>query len=515
VEKLQNTVHNPETLASKPVVAVAGASGFVGTHLRQQLADSFHWRALTRSTNTRYANTILDETTWHHCDLFSPIQVEEALRGCRYALYLIHSMLPSSRLVQGSFEDMDLLLADNFARGAAAAGVEHIVYLGGLIPENPLNLSPHLASRLEVEGVLRSTGIPVTVLRAGLIFGPGGSSTRMLINLVRRLPFMLLPKWTRNQTGSSDVRDVLRAFRMVLQETNLRGGTYDLGTHRQMTYEDLILGAGKVLGRRPRVLHAGFDAISISRFWVRLFSGLPSSLVAPLMESLTHPLVARDNPVLRALRSEAIPFEQSVRDAVDPEGRPLDNPRKSILPRDRVHLRQESRVRSVQRMPLPGGWEAPRIAEAYQRWLSKSFLTALFSEQSADGSFAFVWRYPRLRLLELTPTPRSRQDSCRIAFYISGGLLARPVDPPGRFEFRLFPGNHCLIAAIHGFAPRLPWYLYEFSQAVVHLAVMRAFAAWLGKQPPEKEASGPTSKPSENPADSIENRQNETLVEGH
>jgi uncharacterized protein YbjT (DUF2867 family) len=473
----------------RPLVAIAGASGFVGTRLRAGLGELFRWRALTRSASAPASSPRDDATEWRRCDLFSPPRMEDALAGCRQGIYLVHSMLPSSRLVQGSFEDMDLLLADNFARAARAAGLEHIVYLGGLLPEDDATLSPHLASRREVEGVLRQSGLPVTVLRAGLIFGPGGSSTRMLLNLVRRLPLMSLPRWTRRRAGSVDVRDVVSAFRLVLTDASLRGGTYDLATHRPMSYEEMILGAGAVLGRRPRVVRLPVNAITLSRFWVRCFSGVPSTLVGPLMESLTHDLPARDNPLLARLRASAISFEQSVRESVDAGGRPAANPRARSQRQDRAELRHESRVRSVQRMVLPAGWDAPRVAEAYGRWLTRSFLTALFVEQKPDGSLRFVWRLPRLPLLELTPTPHSRADTTRRAFYITGGALARPIDPPGRFEFRVFPDAGCVVAAIHGYAPRLPWYVYEATQALVHLAVMRAFGAHLRA---EARSGGPT-----------------------
>jgi len=476
-----------------PLVAIAGASGFVGTHLRRALSSDFRWRALTRSAHAPKADRMEAGTEWRRCDLFSPPQMEESLAGCRYGVYLVHSMLPSSRLVQGHFEDMDLLLADNFARAARAAGLEHLVYLGGLLPEGEDALSPHLASRREVEGILRQSGLPVTVLRAGLIFGPGGSSTRMLLDLVRRLPVMVLPKWTGCQTGSIDLRDVIRAFREVIPRPASYGGTYDLATHRPMTYEGMILGAGEVLRRRPRVFRVPFNLISLSRFWVRCFSGVPSSLVGPLMESLTHALRPRANPLLDHLGTGAIPFEQSVRESVDGTGHPRENPREDVLRRDRHELKHESRVRSIQRMALPPGWDAPRVAEAYRRWLSRSFLTALFVEQREDGSLCFVWRFPRFPLLELTPTPHSRQQSRRLAFYIAGGALARSVEPPGRFEFRVFPENACVIAAIHGYAPRLPWYLYEVSQALVHLAVMRAFGAHLRHQ--ARGAQGELSPP--------------------
>ncbi|MFM8230130.1 MAG: NAD-dependent epimerase/dehydratase family protein, partial [Chthoniobacterales bacterium] len=169
--------------ASRPTVVVAGASGFVGMALLPVLAENFDVVALSRS-----ANPELPRVRWTRCDLFSLLQTERALQGADYVVYLVHSMLPA-RLTQARFEDMDFILADNFARSAARAGVKQIVYLGGIIP-NDAQLSRHLASRLEVERVLSARGVPVTSLRAGLIVGPRGSSFRIMLRLVRRSPVL-------------------------------------------------------------------------------------------------------------------------------------------------------------------------------------------------------------------------------------------------------------------------------------------------------------------------------------
>src|SRR5690606_19576051 len=131
---------------------------------------------------------------WVQADLFSLLEVERALEGADVALYLVHSMIASAELTQGSFADFDLILADNFARAAKSRGVRHILYVGGLIPEGE-RLSRHLESRLEVEQTLRAQGVPVTALRASIIIGPAGSSLRMVENLVRRLPVMITPAW--------------------------------------------------------------------------------------------------------------------------------------------------------------------------------------------------------------------------------------------------------------------------------------------------------------------------------
>jgi len=465
----------------KPRVAIAGASGFVGTKIRTALSEHFQWLALTRSATISGSQTSDDHTSWRHCDLFSLPQVEQALSGADYGIYLVHSMLPSSRLVQGDFADMDLLLADNFARAARSAGLKHIIYLGGLIPEDQSHLSPHLQSRLEVEKVLRASGIPVTVLRAGLIVGPGGSSTRMLINLVHRLPFMILPRWTRSVTQSIDVRDVVRAFDIVLREENYQGKTYDLAGHPSMTYKNMILSTGRVMNKHPRAITYPFHSIKLSRAWVRFISGVPAQLVNPLLESLTHDLSAADNPLLARMLPDCIEFETSVRSAMTAEGALVENPRASTQKIDRSLLRAAKRVRSIQRLPLPKGWDAPTVANAYGSWLTKKFRGLIYVDRSSDGELIFWLRYPALKLLVLSPTPFSRKGGRRRAFYISGGVLAQQVDPPGRLEFRLIPELNCLVAAIHGFSPSLPWALYSQTQARVHLWVMRSFAKYLAK----------------------------------
>ncbi len=396
-------------------------------------------------------------------------------------IYLVHSMAPSSRLMQGRFEDTDLLLADNFIRAAEEAGLEHVIYLSGLIPEDAQDLSPHLRSRLEVESVLRGRSVRVTVLRAGLIFGPGGSSFSMLVNLVRRLPVMIFPAWVRSTTHSIDIENVCDAFRLCLEDPGLAGGVYDLGGHKPMRYDELIRRTAALLGKPHFSIHFPLNCFTLSKHWVALFSGLPLALVGPLQESLRHDLTAAPNPLLDRMKERLIPFETSFAKSVDDKGRPKPNPRSATQKTDRREIRKERRVRSVQRMPLPLGWNAHQVAREYGDWLSRVFGFLIQAEHTDDGVVRFL-AFDRVKLLELTPSPYTTSNIRRCAFYISGGALARAVDPPGRFEFRLFPENNCMIASIHGYSPRLPWWIYARTQAVVHLWVMRAFARHLKRR---------------------------------
>ena len=135
----------------RQTIAITGASGFIGSQVIQKLSLQHDIIALTRSGESHTSGNI----SWRKCDLFSLLQAEHGLKGADVAFYLVHSMMPMARLTQASFEDMDLILADNFARAARHNGVKQIIYLGGIIPHNA-TLSRHLRSRLEVEQTLAS-----------------------------------------------------------------------------------------------------------------------------------------------------------------------------------------------------------------------------------------------------------------------------------------------------------------------------------------------------------------------
>lgn len=447
-------------------VAVAGASGFVGRALLPVLARDFDVVALTRDPSRAPAAPGVE---WRACDLFSLLDAERALAGVDLAVYLVHSMMPSARLVQGSFEDLDLIAADNFARAARSARVRQVVYLGGLLPEAKEGLSRHLGSRLEVEEALRAGGVPVTTLRAGLVVGPGGSSFDVMSRLVRRLPAMVCPAWTSTRTQPVALADVVAVIRAVLGRPDALGATADLGGPDVLTYREMLARTARAMGVRRLLLRVGLFTPRLSTLWVRLVTGAPWELVAPLVESLEHEMVARDRSLQLRLVGDGAPFDEALRGALAGE------PAGSALAR--MVRRPEGRlVRSVQRLPLPKGWDAARAARAYLAWLPRA-LRPVLSVAAEGERVAFRLRPLRAPLLVLE-LAAERSSPSRALFYVRGGLLAGPGGR-GRLEFREAKGGRALLAAIHDFRPRLPWPLYVATQAVAHLAVMRAFGRHL------------------------------------
>jgi len=265
---------------------VTGATGYVGSRLlRRLVAEGRPVRALARRPE------LLTEVDVVTGDLLTGAGLEEALEGCSTAYYLVHSMEPATG--NGSFAGRDRQMATSFAEAAAHAGVERIVYLGGIVPRDRA-LSPHLSSRLEVEEILLSAVPASTALRASIVIGAGSSSFRILVRLVERLRLLPLPAWRDNRTQPIDERDVVELLARTPQVPEAAGRSLDAAGPDVMTYGDMIeriaeaMGVGRIPLGFNRSLTPPASAV------VAAVTGQPLELVRPLMESLESDLLPRD-----------------------------------------------------------------------------------------------------------------------------------------------------------------------------------------------------------------------------
>lgn len=459
---------------ARDTIVIAGATGFVGQAVARTLAARTPDLEVVGLTRGRAVAGAWDRLVT--CDLFSLKDVEHALAGARFAAYLVHSMLPSARLVQGSFADLDLICADNFGRAARDAGVEQIVYLGGLIPDAQ-PLSAHLASRLEVEAALAGYGVPVTTLRAAMVVGPGGSSFEILARLVRRLPALVLPRWSERRCQPIDLETTAALAEQVVGRTETYGETYDIGGPDVVRYRDMIQVVGEQLGTPRKAVGVGVLTPRLSRLCVQLVTGAPAALVAPLIESLRHDMVCHDRRLQVAAGLPGLAFRDAVAKALEAGARRARPAAYRAAP-----ATVATGVRSVQRIPLPAGRDAEWAAHEYMRWLPRGVWPLLRVEVDHERTCRFFILGIKRPLLVLDFAP-ARSHTGRQLFYVTGGLLARRTRR-GRLELRVTPDGQHLLTAIHDFMPRLPWWLYRVSHALVHRWVMRRFGAHLARVPP-------------------------------
>jgi uncharacterized protein YbjT (DUF2867 family) len=276
---------------------VTGATGYVGSRLLRRLAaEGRPVRALARRPEA------LTDVEVVRGDLLTGSGLEEALEGCSTAYYLVHSMEPASG--NGDFAGRDRRMATEFGEAAARAGVEHIIYLGGIVPKDQA-LSPHLKSRLEVEEILLSAVPGSTALRASIVIGAGSSSFRILVRLVERLRVLPLPGWRKNRTQPIDERDVIEFLARTPLVPEAGGRSLDVAGPDVMTYGRMIerIADAMGVGRLPLSLNRSLTPPASAV--VAAVTGQPLELVRPLMESLETDLLPRDGeeaPRLYGLR---------------------------------------------------------------------------------------------------------------------------------------------------------------------------------------------------------------------
>ncbi|HEY2205716.1 MAG TPA: NAD(P)H-binding protein [Pseudonocardia sp.] len=274
-------------------ILVAGSSGFVGRRLCLALESAGHVvQAMTRRPEAyRGAGTPV------YGEVRDAGSLGAALAGCESAYYLVHS------LGDADFEERDSQAARTFARAASAAGLSRIIYLGGLGDDED-DLSAHLRSRREVEDLLGSTGVPVTVLRAGIIVGHGGISWEITRQLVEHLPAMVTPRWVRTRTQPIAVADVVRYLVGVLDKPEAAGRSFDIGGPDVLAYLDMMRRVAVIEGRTMLVVPVPLLTPSLSSRWLSLVTSVDVQTGRSLIDSMSNEVVVRD-PAIR----ELVPFE--------------------------------------------------------------------------------------------------------------------------------------------------------------------------------------------------------------
>jgi uncharacterized protein YbjT (DUF2867 family) len=294
-------------------VLVTGASGAVGAELLAPLARAGHRvRALAREP-ARVAGAGSAEVV--RGDLVNGDGVDDALAGVELAYFLVHSM-ETTAAAGGGFAERERRAADGFASAAARAGVRRIVYLGGLVPEVAA-LSPHLASRLEVEGTLLGAAPEAAALRASIVVGARSRSFRFLVRLVERMPFLALPDWRDNRTRPIDARDVTACLLAAGTSPAIdRPLSLDIAGPDTLTYGEMIERIrDSMLLARPRI-DLPLSLTPVAGLVAAAIAGEDPALVGPLMQSLGTDLLPRDDRALALLGVRPHSFDAAVERAL-------------------------------------------------------------------------------------------------------------------------------------------------------------------------------------------------------
>jgi uncharacterized protein YbjT (DUF2867 family) len=287
-------------------ILVSGATGYVGSRLIPRLVDSGHEVSCMVRDAARMDPRVVQSARIVVADVLQPESVAAAMPGIEVAYYLIHSMSASG----GDFQERDRLAAHNFAVAARQAGVNRIIYLGGLASETS-HMSVHLKSRHETGEALRRFGPPVTEFRAGIIVGNGSVSFELIRYLTERLPVMICPRWVITRTQPIAIDDVLDYLVAALRSPESTGQMIEVGGATIETYRSMMLTYARARRLRRWLLRVPVLTPRLSSYWLRLVTPLPTSIARPLIEGLRTEVVCKSTraaelfPAIRPMSYEA------------------------------------------------------------------------------------------------------------------------------------------------------------------------------------------------------------------
>jgi uncharacterized protein YbjT (DUF2867 family) len=308
-------------LAGTGKILVSGASGYIGGRLVPELlARGYTLRVMVRAPSPAYRE-LWPNVEVVAADAHNLEQLRAALKGIDTAYYLIHSLL----LGHKEFAAADIQAAVNFRIAADENRIKRIIYLGGL-GDTQSKLSLHLHSRTQVAEELKRGNAPVTTLRAAIIIGSGSASYEIIQHLVKRLPFILIPRWAMTKCQPIGIRDVIKYLVGVLETPETAGGSFDIGGKDILSYCEMMKIRADLLNKR-RLFIPFFSFLPLYSYIGGLITPIPAPITRSLMEGLKNEVICQNNTIRQYLTFEPLSYKEAIIRAMNREEQ------------DRIHTR--------------------------------------------------------------------------------------------------------------------------------------------------------------------------------
>jgi len=287
-------------------ILLTGANGYIGQRLIPVLHDLGHNLYCVVRDPARFRNRLgIEDSKIVQLDFGKIKDGDQLPKDIDIAFYLIHSMSSG-----GDFEEQEKKTAENFLTLIEETDCKQIIYLSGIV--NAEQLSTHLRSRKNVEQILSSGNVPLTVLRAGIIVGSGSASFEIIRDLTEKLPIMIAPKWLKTKTQPIAIRNVIQFLCGVMGKEKYYNQSYDIAAREILTYKELLLRYAKVRGLKRWIFTVPVMSPKLSSYWLYFITSTSYSLAGNLVNSMKVDVVANENNLAEELQIELISYERAV-----------------------------------------------------------------------------------------------------------------------------------------------------------------------------------------------------------
>ncbi len=297
-------------------ILLTGSTGYIGRRLLPVLVeDGHHVICLVRDKRRfdfdDFSENFLKNIEVIEGDLSDAASLSTLPLDIDTAYYLVHSMGNSA----DAFETQEATQAANFVQYCNETSCQQIIYLGGIA--NDTTLSKHLSSRKEVEEVLKTARMPLTVLRAAIIIGSGSASFEIIRDLVEKLPVMVAPKWLKTKCQPIGIRNVIEYLRGVLLKRETYHQTFDIGGKDVLSYHEMLMVYAHIRKLKRWIIPVPILSPKLSSHWLYFVTSTSLPLARTLVSSLRNEVVCQDDRIQAIVPIQRLTYEEALRMAFD------------------------------------------------------------------------------------------------------------------------------------------------------------------------------------------------------
>jgi uncharacterized protein YbjT (DUF2867 family) len=297
-------------------ILLTGSTGYIGRRLLPVLVDAgHHVTCLVRHKRkfdwAAFSAESLKNINVIEGDLNDAQSLAAVTLHVDVAFYLVHSM--SSR--KADFQTQETLSAENFVTLINTTGARQIIYLSGII--NDGDLSEHLMSRRNVEEILRTSRVPLTVLRAAIIIGSGSASFEIIRDLVEKLPVMIAPKWLKTRCQPIAIRNVLEYLTGAMLHEQTFNRSFDIGGTEILTYKEMLYGFAEVRGLKRMIISVPVLTPRLSSWWLLLVTSTSYALASTLVNSMKVEVICHDTEIQKLIPTKLYSYREALLMAFD------------------------------------------------------------------------------------------------------------------------------------------------------------------------------------------------------
>lgn len=292
-------------------ILLTGSTGYIGRRLLPELVKAGHQVICPVRDKRRFDFEDFDEDFLRHievieCDFLDKESIKKLPDTIDAAYYLIHSLTSDSK----AFSALESRTANNFIAYLNGSSAQQVVYVGGIANDN--KLSEHLASRKNVEDILKESKVPITILRSAIIIGSGGASFEIIRDLVEKLPVMIAPKWLNSRCQPIGIANVIEYLLAVLGNKKVFGKIYDIGGKDILTYKEMLLQFASVRGLKRYIITVPVLTLRLSSLWLYLVTSTSYRLARNLVDSMKNEVIVSENLIDDVINIDKLSYKESL-----------------------------------------------------------------------------------------------------------------------------------------------------------------------------------------------------------